>query len=230
MRSKIFFLSSIISLCIIFCFVACGQNEKIQSFALEENPIGYLSVPENLPHIVENYDEWTRECEWMKVSESRNVSVYAKADDDNHLYVYWNDCFGKCNWENARSLESDLKIEEQDIDEDGEKEVLIIQYNNTGSGSGEEELHVLDQCDDEIFKDTVVPISAFWEWTKKVVSDVAGSEEIDDLYLYTTSLNEDGITIRAEIDTVPMHRFADIKVQFVWKKGNLQVKRYEIES
>ena len=59
MRSKIFFLSIIISLCIIFCFVACGQNEKIQSFALEENPIEYLSVPENLPHIVENYDEWT---------------------------------------------------------------------------------------------------------------------------------------------------------------------------
>ena len=76
----------------------------------------------------------------------------------------------------------------------------------------------------------MVPISAFWEWTKKVVSDVADSEEIDDLYLYTTSLNEDGITIRAEIDTVPMHRIADIKVQFVWKKGNLQVKRYEIES
>ena len=210
-------------------FTACGQSKGIQSFTLEECSVENLSVPENLPQNVENYDEWTRENQWMKVAGSREFSVYAKADDDNHLYVYWDGSFGKCNWENARSLESDIKIIEQDIDEDGAKEVLIIQYNNTGSGSGEEELHVIDQCDGKAFKDFVIPMEAFWKWVQGIVADVESGKNIEDLYLYTTDLNKDGVTIRAEIDTVPLQKFGNIEVNMDWKGSRLQVKGFRLE-
>ncbi len=52
--------------------------------------------------------------------------------------------FTKCNWENGRDLESDITMKEQDIDKDGEKKLLVVLHNVTGSGTGEDELHVLE--------------------------------------------------------------------------------------
>jgi hypothetical protein len=140
--------------------------------------------------------------------------------------VSWNGIFGKCSWENARALESDLEMTERDIDSDGEKEILIIQHNNTGSSSGEDEFHLLDMNGSDDFTDAVIPIEDFWNWVKEISAGWLNHSEIEDLYLYTTTVTEFGLSIEAEIDESILHPLGRIIVQMVWKDKTLQVRSF----
>jgi hypothetical protein len=198
----------------------------IQEFELVETQVAEEDMPEELPAEVEDYDQWTRETEWCKVAETENVAIYANADDNDNLYVSWNGIFGKCSWGNARSLESDLEMTESDIDSDGEKEILIIQHNNTGSSSGEDEFHLLDMNGSDAFTDAVIPMEDFWNWVKEISAGWLNHSEIEDLYLYTTTVTELGLSIEAEIDENILHPLGRIIVQMVWKDKTLQVRSF----
>ncbi len=55
-------------------------------------------------------------------------------------------------------------MKEQDIDKDGEKELLVVLHNVTGSGTGEDELHVLETKNKSGFEAYHVPMDSFWNW------------------------------------------------------------------
>jgi hypothetical protein len=211
-------------------FIAFGQkngNYVIQEFELVENSISEETMPEKLPTEVEEYDRWTRETEWCKVTETDNVAVYANSNDDDNLYVSWNGRFVKCNWEDARTWESGIEITESDIDSDGEKEILIILYNTRGSNcSGEDEFHLLDRTENDAIIDAVIPMDDFWKWVKKISKSWLNNFKVGELYIYTTTLTEDGISIEAEVDESICHPLGKINVQMVWKDKTLQVSSF----
>jgi hypothetical protein len=217
------------------CVSSCGKSNTdatgdeeyiIQEFDLVESNVEEDTMPEELPTEVEDYDLWTRETEWCKVAATKNASIYANADDDDNLYVSWNGIFGKCNWGDARVYESDLEMTERDIDNDGEVEVLVIQQNNTGSSSGEEEFHLLDMNGSDTFTDSVIPMDDFWEWVKEISSGWLNSDELEDMYLYTTTVKEDGLTIDTELEKHLLRPIGEISVQMVWQGKTLKVRSF----
>jgi hypothetical protein len=207
---------------------ATGDAEEyiIQKFDLKESNVEEETMPEELPTEVEDYDHWTRETEWCKIVETQNASIYANVDDEENLYVSWNGCFGKCSWEEARHLESDIEMTESDIDNDGEMEVLVIQHNNTGSNSGDGEFHLLDMNGSDTFTDSVIQMDDFWKWIKDISACWLNNANIGELYLYDTSVTESGLSIDAEIDDSNVNAYGRIIVQMVWKNKTLQVSSF----
>ena len=138
----------------------------------------------------------------------------------------WNHAFTKCNWENGRDLESDITMKEQDIDKDGEKELLVVLHNVTGSGTGEDELHVLETKNKSGFEAYHVPMDSFWNWVKTVAHANKTKADIADCLLYTTDLTEEGVTVWADIYDTDMQELGNITVDFVWNEKSLQVTQY----
>jgi Fe-S cluster assembly iron-binding protein IscA len=132
----------------------------------------------------------------------------------------------KCNWKEASLRESAIEMTESDIDRDGEKEVLVIQHNNTGLSSGEDEFHLLDRTENDSFTDEVIPMDDFWKWVKEISSGWLNSAEIEDLYLYTTTVTESGLTIEAEMEKTLLHPLGKISVQMGWSDKTLQVRSF----
>ena len=208
--------------------VACGKTEVEQTptFPLTQERVTQEEVPAELPDSIEDYDTWTRETPWCKIAESDDAAIYANADDNTSLYVEWNHAFTKCNWENGRDLESDITMKEQDIDRDGEKELLVVLHNVTGSGTGEDELHVLETKNKSGFEAYHVPMDSFWNWVKTVAHANKTKADIADCLLYTMDLTEEGITVWADIYDTDMQELGNITVDFVWNEKSLQVTQY----
>ena len=120
----------------------------------------------------------------------------------------------------------DLGVPEAVLGLTKKKRGLVLVTGPTGSGTGEDELHVLETKNKSGFEAYHVPMDSFWNWVKTVAHANKTKADIADCLLYTTDLTEEGITVWADIYDTDMQELGNITVDFVWNEKSLQVTQY----
>ena len=109
--------------------IGCGRGaEEDASFPAETSKAEILPIPQGLPEEVCDYREWTRESVWTKLADAEdgNAAIYANRDDREKLYLWWNGQFAALDCQNARQGEWGVRMWPQDLDMDGEEELILV--------------------------------------------------------------------------------------------------------
>lgn len=247
--------SMVFSILIIILAIngACGKtSEQSITFLPEVYVVTKVSLPENVPKEICDFSEWTREGEWTKLEEtdSENASVYANRDDRENIYVQWGDEFAKINWENFRQMELDIKLYETDLDFDEKDELIAVLMPKGSSNWGIEELHVIEQQEDDSWNDWSFPMNTFADWVilnsqieqndtvifqedriKIAGQLLSGEMNLDsDLRIITFRIVDNMVVIETVLETMKNISVAILEVKVSYAENRFSVIAYELKN
>lgn len=246
-RISLLFVCMILILGIFF--IAMYSNTVWQQplrFQADAERIESLSMPENLPEYTGNYQEWTRETEWMKVIDSSGISVYANNVDLENLYLQWGNYFFKIGWLQARTGEWDIKLQILDIDDD-KKEELIITAISKGSAHWEiDELRIIEQVDENTWVDVIFPLEKISSWIINNIKldnrgnvrflekelfcngEEASDKSINGIPFMFFELNNSEIALETIIESIEMSPVCKVIISFSYRNQEFQIMSYDL--
>ena len=254
---KITFIFFLIILLISFLFIFHNARSKDEDyFYPEKKNLIFFSLPDDFAYVDDrDIESWYEDMEWRRVSSDAELelSLYTnKNDNSGILWISFEDQIAQTDWDASIR---EARFYRQDIDNDGEEEIIIIMTAGTAHWV-REYIHIIDKSYDGEYMDVSFPIDNYWKWVRKHIKsngdsslsffDVSAqlsaehslpsnAEISKDLYIFYGDI-EDGkiiasVEIDADWDEIPSPCVMGmVETDFIFDGKKFSVSEYRIKD